>query len=600
MKHLFVRPLFLALLLVLCCASHADAAPAPELNYSSFGLLPVLHEGRVKPLDSYARILLRDMSGNDVVKSKPAIEWMAASLFDPAAAEIPLFAIADPALRTHLGLEKHKTRFALTELVPAFQSRLDEIEGLLKADEKTLTAQQNALLDLHRRVREYSELLRSFSSILPLNIDIPAAYKNGAEHPVYLDYMKIQGDVETQVYFLVRKKGANPAKYTDKERQLANFAFALEDVKNGGAQNDALKIIFADGQWLSPWQFLLQQEKAPPAWQTIATAYRENDAAEWLAGTRKAHPPGSPDFRLKLERLYNVVQPFHSSMGFYFLGMVILAAEIYRKSRRLMFPFICLGLGLLTHISGIAARIIILERPPVGTLYESLLFVSLICVLSALPLYFARRNFAALFAGLGSAALLLFIAPYMLQQGDGLEMLVAVLNTSFWLGTHVLCITAGYGVSILTAFLAHAYFVLRLQRAPLSTLMPLQTGIYKISLIALLLTGIGTILGGIWADQSWGRFWGWDPKENGALLIVLWIIWMQHGRVAGKLGPNAFIAAAAFLNVIVALAWFGVNLLSVGLHSYGFISGIALALFLFCALETVLIGALWRLNEVRS
>ena len=117
--------------------------------------------------------------------------------------------------------------------------------------------------------------------------------------------------------------------------------------------------------------------------------------------------------------------------------------------------------------------------------------------------------------------------------------------------------------------------------------------IYITSLVALLLTAVGTVLGGIWADQSWGRFWGWDPKENGALLIVLWLIWAHHGRIGGHLPPLLFNAALAFLNVIVALAWFGVNLLSVGLHSYGFISGIATGLAVFCGGETLLIYGLW-------
>jgi hypothetical protein len=102
------------------------------------------------------------------------------------------------------------------------------------------------------------------------------------------------------------------------------------------------------------------------------------------------------------------------------------------------------------------------------------------------------------------------------------------------------------------------------------------------------------------ADQSWGRFWGWDPKENGALLIVLWLIWIQHGRIAGRLSRFAFLAAVAFLNVIVAIAWFGVNLLGIGLHSYGFITGIALALALFCAGEILLIAILWKLNAEKT
>ena len=109
---------------------------------------------------------------------------------------------------------------------------------------------------------------------------------------------------------------------------------------------------------------------------------------------------------------------------------------------------------------------------------------------------------------------------------------------------------------------------------------------------ALIFTIVGTLLGGVWADQSWGRFWGWDPKENGALLIVLWVIWLIHGNMSGHIQSTYYLAGLAFLSVIVALSWFGVNLLSVGLHSYGFIEGIALGLFMFCFLETVIIAGL--------
>jgi ABC-type transport system involved in cytochrome c biogenesis permease subunit len=156
----------------------------------------------------------------------------------------------------------------------------------------------------------------------------------------------------------------------------------------------------------------------------------------------------------------------------------------------------------------------------------------------------------------------------------------------------VLCITAGYGACILAACLAHACLYLRWRRKNYEAVVKLQPLLHYITLIALLLTAIGTILGGIWADQSWGRFWGWDPKENGALLIVLWLVWSQHGRLSGDLNPLFFTAATAFLNVIVALAWFGVNLLNVGLHSYGFITGIAGALAAFCIIEILIIGAL--------
>ena len=111
-------------------------------------------------------------------------------------------------------------------------------------------------------------------------------------------------------------------------------------------------------------------------------------------------------------------------------------------------------------------------------------------------------------------------------------------------------------------------------------------------ILALLFTIIGTVLGGIWADQSWGRFWGWDPKENGALLIVLWIIWLLHGRISGHLNEVKSMIGMACLSIIVVLAWFGVNLLNVGLHSYGFISGVATGIAAFCCFEILLIGGL--------
>ena len=108
---------------------------------------------------------------------------------------------------------------------------------------------------------------------------------------------------------------------------------------------------------------------------------------------------------------------------------------------------------------------------------------------------------------------------------------------------------------------------------------------FGMTLIALFFTTFGTILGGIWGDQSWGRFWGWDPKENGALLIVMWLLMMIHMKVSGLVQAKGFALGMVILNICVALAWFGVNLLNVGLHSYGFTDGVALNLFIFVLIE---------------
>ena len=128
---------------------------------------------------------------------------------------------------------------------------------------------------------------------------------------------------------------------------------------------------------------------------------------------------------------------------------------------------------------------------------------------------------------------------------------------------------------------------------------PLLQMMYGVVCFSLLFSLIGTILGGIWANESWGRFWGWDPKENGALMICLLEIAMLHGRFAGWLRTRGFAFVSLLLGMIVCFSWWHVNLLGVGLHSYGFTSGIQTSLYTYYAIEVafaaILAGLLiWR------
>ena len=118
--------------------------------------------------------------------------------------------------------------------------------------------------------------------------------------------------------------------------------------------------------------------------------------------------------------------------------------------------------------------------------------------------------------------------------------------------------------------------------------------------MALFFTMFGTILGGIWADQSWGRFWGWDPKENGALLIVLWHLMVLHLRISGLIKPLGYAYAISLVNIVVAIAWFGVNLLNVGLHSYGFTDNVATNLILFIVFELVFTSSFYYLVKKKT
>ena len=227
-------------------------------------------------------------------------------------------------------------------------------------------------------------------------------------------------------------------------------------------------------------------------------------------------------------------------------------------------------------------------RPPVSTLYESVIFVGFITVVCAVIIEYFRSDGLGLFIGAVSGSIFHYIGFGYAADGDTLGMLVAVLNSNFWLATHVTTITLGYGVTVVAGFIGHLYLIQMIRNPENKTLLKsINKNMFGVTLIALFFTLFGTILGGIWADQSWGRFWGWDPKENGALLIVMWHIMMIHMRLTAKVKPEGFALGLIMNNIVVMMAWFGVNLLNVGLHSYGFTSGIARNLVLFTAFELI-------------
>ena len=173
-----------------------------------------------------------------------------------------------------------------------------------------------------------------------------------------------------------------------------------------------------------------------------------------------------------------------------------------------------------------------------------------------------------------------------------MEMMRAVLDSNFWLATHVVTITIGYSGTFLAGAIAIGY---TLAPSPRPAARPVDVKalvamVYGIICFALFFSFVGTVLGGIWADQSWGRFWGWDPKENGALLIVLWNAIILHARWGGLVqrarhhGDGRSSATSS-----PACSWFGVNMLGVGLHSYGFMDSAFWALSAFIATQGLLI-----------
>jgi ABC-type transport system involved in cytochrome c biogenesis permease subunit len=296
----------------------------------------------------------------------------------------------------------------------------------------------------------------------------------------------------------------------------------------------------------------------------------------------------------------------NKSLACYLATFILLIASLlFWKGLLKKTCFVSFGLGAIFHLSAIVMRIAILGRPPVTTLFESVVFVGFIAVLFSFVLEWRIKSSLGLLIGSIAGAILLLIGQNYSNDEDTMRMLAAVLNTNFWLATHVVTITIGYGCCLVGGVVGHVYLIQKIiQPTNLTALNQLFRNMVGVSLVALFFSLFGTILGGIWADQSWGRFWGWDPKENGALLIVLWLLWLLHSRLTNLTTPTGYAVGMVITNIIVALAWFGVNLLNVGLHSYGFTDSIALNLGLFVGGEILFVVVAliwnWRISKRKS
>ncbi len=459
-------------------------------------------------------------------------------------------------------------------------------------------------------------------------------------------------------------------------------------------------------------------------WERMISAYRAGKADEFnnaVADYRRDHLANVSDTHEtsnwagrrfyaifntlganRTEIVYNRFAPFFQCTGFYVLGLllalvgfVLYVAEVPHWAVALRrSAFYVLGLTLAVHMTALLARMYIMERPGVfvTNLYSSAVFIGCGCVALCLVLEVIFRigvgNAVAAVLGLATT-----IVAHNIGTNDTLEMMEAVLDTNFWLATHVTTVTLGYTATFVAGFIGALYVTMLLGAVirdsfqstgeptvgalfafgvaavgvvgiPIAFLAFMATALDKFELVhpfllwvvfylilalgalyalglmlmrvgmegtdphgkplaghipglakpvvalaltpesgkilgmmvygvlcfATMLSFIGTVLGGIWADQSWGRFWGWDPKENGAVLIVLWNALILHARWCGLVKDRGTAVLAIFGNVVTAWSWFGTNQLGIGLHAYGFDSRLADGCFNFWASQLFILG----------
>lgn len=340
----------------------------------------------------------------------------------------------------------------------------------------------------------------------------------------------------------------------------------------------------------------------PTASALIQQLKRVSDS--YLAGDAAAFETATAEFRLQLKGLapeqylsaaaigrevhYNSLHPFRLAWVLYLVAFFLLLAKPTYKIGITIF-----SAGLAFNIYGFVLRALIAERAPVTNMYETVVWTALALGLFAIIFEAIHRSriYALCAAPLAILALILAdMFPSVLDPS--INPLPPVLRDNFWLVTHVVTIMLGYAAFALALGIGH-YILGKYLFKPDSINEDSEEHylLYRVLQLGILFLALGTILGGVWANYSWGRFWGWDPKETWALIALLLYIFGTHGKIAGWWGNFGMAVAACLCFNGILMAWFGVNfVLGAGLHSYGFGTGGAEWVGLVVALDVTFVA----------
>ncbi|MBX3435998.1 MAG: cytochrome c biogenesis protein CcsA [Planctomycetaceae bacterium] len=627
----WIVPLTAALLTVVFIAMLAKprSTPADAMNVRSFGELPVIYQGRTQPFDSLARNALVAISDKQTFKqndgdrkerSRSAVEWLLQLIAKPEeAAQAQVFRIESVELVDLLGLERRpgSWRYGLDEFQKKWAELRPQVQEAIEAQsaKKPLSLIQRKQLELQRQVSLYDKLQTGFRDLSEMMPRLPSSDE-------------ITGNRNEAAQKLLELRSF----LTLAREQIPGFGFPLSVPMHIGRNEQSFSAM-EEADWVSyPLASIYAsmdeqtQRPAPPGFvhlRSLFKAYGDGDAgafnaslAEYrrileTANAKELAPVDSANVvslaKSDFEAYFNGAAPFHWASWIYVAAFVLVACSWLGWTRPLNRAAFCvIAVTFVLHTLALMGRIYISGRPPVTNLYSSAVFIGWAGVLFGLALEMVYRLGVGNVIAAASGFLTLRIAHGLAMDGDTFHVLEAVLDTQFWLATHVVCVTLGYAATYVSALLGlvtivRGVFTRSLSAEEERTLTRMN---YGVLCFAIFFSFIGTVLGGLWADDSWGRFWGWDPKENGALIIVLWNALVLHARWDGMIKSRGLAVLTLLGGIVVSWSWFGVNELGVGLHSYGFTEGRLAWLGASCVTMLVLAGVgclprgLWRSHQV--
>lgn len=517
MKNRFLGGL---LALVMMMVTLASAQGHPELKPDGrLSTLPVQSGGRLKPLDTLARETVRLVTGKVAFQNKDSILTLLSWWADPDTTKgLDIVEFRNIALKKKLGLDPDKRWYSYQELVDNKQLQADqeEIHKLLQQDE-----------DLSEDQKKTQDLLVKLNAVSAV---MDGSIFQAVPHPGGIDQ--------------------DWGSFAD-----LDHANTLEVVK--------------------------------PAFEAVnqlRQAVKSGDQAQFEQAVQSTREqlakigPVPEESVMAREVRYNQTHPFRKAWILYLAGLLVLTftKTQEKKTASYWLGFSLIAAGFLMHLYGFTLRCLIAGRPPVTNMYESVIWVAFGAVLFALIFEIIHGKKYYLMAAASGAVICLVLADTLPTVLDpSINPLTPVLRSNFWLTIHVLSITLGYAAFMLSLGLGHiVLWKCAMRPSEEENISTLHDALYRALQVGVLFLAAGTILGGVWANYSWGRFWGWDPKEVWALIALLGYLAILHGRYAGwlrKFGIAAW-SVVAFLGVL--MAWYGVNyVLGAGLHSYGFGTG---------------------------
>lgn len=540
----------------------------PAVSENLWKALPVQYQGRVKPFDTLAREVLFAVYGRETFKSSPEssstdfqwqgggerraavdviLSWMLIPSFWDTA---PFILVESGQVKEALGLPVKRRHFSPTELAgnQKLVLQLTELQALRQKKEPLDKYFKN-LENLETRWLLYSAIKTGAF----LNIEPQIGKEN------WLSLIELSPPVQEKFQTAIRAyiQWISAVSVPSK-----TYAKTSQDRTKKGKNSQT--------------DFIRKTEPSPQTESHSAEKKKEELKTALLAlhsETFQNFPESYSPRRIQVEILLNSLKPFRLAWILYLLFLIACLFVSFTQNGRWI-PWLFYVPGLFSHIFGLVSRSYIMSRPPVTNMYETVVWVPFVALIAGLVFYW-RKSFVPFVASVILAFFCLFLTDVAPQILDGsLQPLEAVLRSNFWLSTHVLIITMSYAFFCLAFVLGDIALFRILFKKTAKTAEEASPAIYRVLQWGVVLLAAGTILGAIWADYSWGRFWGWDPKESWALISLLGYLALLHGRFVGWIRPFSFVIGSVLMFFLILMAWYGVNfILGAGLHSYGFGTG---------------------------